>query len=169
MVVNPMNDPSPNIPALPKRRLLISEPGTNGLPLDLGGLSHLTELEPAKPPQDIDDRKGEARRIVKRLLAIIEEHRTAALRMNFFFDTNTLDVVLRALEAETHGEDPSAILSDPDEIRAYLLTSLYEDLLAEPSNILFTTQVAEDVVRYEAMEAAFWKECVAGLRQKLIS
>ena len=108
MVVNPMNNPSPNIPALPKRRLLISEPGTNGLPLDLGGLSPLPKHEPAKPPQDIHDRKGEARRIVKRLLAIIEEHRTAALRMNFFFDTNTLDVVLRALEAETHGEDPSA-------------------------------------------------------------
>ena len=163
-----MTESLTNIPGLPKRRTLIFEDGVSGGPLALGGVSPLPELEPAKPPQDIEDRKGETRRIVKRLLAIIEEHRTAALRMSFVLDADTLDVVLRALEAETRGEDPSPILSDSDEIRAYLLASLYEDLLAEPSNILHTTHVAEDVVRYEAMEAAFWKECLAGLRQKLI-
>lgn len=37
----------------------------------------------------------------------------------------------------------------------------------EPSSILFTTHIAKDVVRYEAMEVAFWKECVAALRQRL--
>ena len=163
-----MSAPHPNIPTLPKRRVLISEVGTIGLQISPGGISPLPELEPAQPPQEIEDRKGETRRIVKRLLAIIEEHRTAALRMNFFFDADALDVVLRALEAETRGEDPSPTLSDSDEIRSYLFASLYEDLLAEPSNILFTTHIAKDVVRYEAMEAAFWKECVAGLRQKLI-
>ena len=41
------------------------------------------------------------------------------------------------------------------------------ELLAEPSNILFTTQVSEDIIRYEAMEAAFWAECIAALRKKL--
>jgi hypothetical protein len=42
-----------------------------------------------------------------------------------------------------------------------------EDLLAEPSNIVFTTHIAKDVVRYEVIEA-FRKGCVTALRQKLI-
>lgn len=37
----------------------------------------------------------------------------------------------------------------------------------EPSNILFTTQVNEDVVRYEAMEAGFWRECLGELGRQL--
>ena len=88
--------------------------------------------------------------------------------MKFLFHADSLDIVLGALEAETRDEDPTGILSDFDEIRTYLLTSLYQDLLAEPSNILFTTHIAKDVVRYEAMEADFWRECLAGLRQKLV-
>jgi hypothetical protein len=27
--------------------------------------------------------------------------------------------------------------------------------------------MSEDIVRYEAMEAAFWAECIAALRKKL--
>lgn len=129
----------------------------------------LPQLAQPKPPQEIEDRKGEAQRIVKRLLAIIEEHRVSALRMGFTLDAPALETVIRALEAETRNEDVTVVLSDDDEVRRYILTSLYEDLLAEPSNILFTTHVAKDVVRYEAMEAAFWKECVAALRQRLIN
>jgi hypothetical protein len=166
--MKPMDDFISNIPSLPKRRLLVSEPGTSGLPVLAGGVSPLPELQPSKPPQEIEDRKGETRRIVKRLLAIIEEHRVAALRVGFTLDAAALGTVIRALEVETRNEDPLPVLSGDDEIGSYVLTSLYEDLLAEPSNILFTTHIAKDVVRYEAMEAAFWKECVTALRQKLI-
>jgi hypothetical protein len=166
--MKPMDNPFPNIPALPQRRVLISEGGIRGLPVSAGGISPLPELEPTKPPQEIEDRKGETRRIVKRLLAIIEEHRVSALRVGFTLDAAALGTVIRALEAETRNEDPLLVLSGNDEIGSYVLTSLYEDLLAEPGNILFTTHIAKDVVRYEAMEAAFWKECVAALRMKLI-
>ena len=165
MVVNPMDET--NIPALPKRRVLISEIGSHS-PISPGGISPLPELEPVKPPQEIEDRKGETRRIVKRLLAIIEEHRVSALRMGFTLDAAALERVVCALETELRREDPSAILADADEVRHYVLSSLYEDLLAEPSNILHTTHIAADVVRYEAMEAAFWQECVAALRKSLI-
>lgn len=135
----------------------------------LGGVSPLPELEPAKPPQEIEDRKGETRRVVKRLMAIIEEHRVSAQRIGVTLDAAALEIVLNALEAETRMEDPQPILqSSANELLRYVVSSLYEELLAEPSNILFTTHVAKDVVRYEAMEAAFWKECVAALRQKLI-
>lgn len=165
--MKPMDDFISNIPSLPKRRIFISETGIGGLPGSLGGISPLPELEPSKPPQEIEDRKGESRRIVKRLLAIIEEHRVSALRMGFTLDAAALDTVIRALEAETRKENPAGILADADEIRTYILTALYEDLLAEPSNILFTTHIAKDVVRYEAMEAAFWIDCVAALRHQL--
>jgi hypothetical protein len=37
----------------------------------------------------------------------------------------------------------------------------------EPSNILFTTQVNEEVVRYEAMEVGFWRECLGELGRQL--
>ena len=166
--MNPMDDFIFNIPSLPKRRLLVSETGTSGLPVSPGGVSPLPELQPSKPPQEIEDRKGEARRIVKRLLAIIEEHRVSALRMGFTLDATALDTVTCALEAETRNENPTVILADGDEIHSYILTALYEDLLAEPSNILFTTHIAKDVVRYEAMEAAFWIDCLAALRRELI-
>lgn len=152
---------------LEKRQIFISESGATDIPLSLHGISPLPELEPVKPPQEIEDRKGETRRILKRLLAIIEEHRVNALRMSIVLDAEGIQKVLLALEAETRREDPSPHLDTGNEIRSYVLTSLYEDLLAEPSNILFTTHVATDVVRYEAMEASFWKECVAALRQKL--
>lgn len=138
------------IPSLPKQRATVSQ------------------HEVAKPPQEIEDRKGEARSIVKRLLAIIEEHRISALRMEFTLDARALDTVIRALEAETRNEDAALVLNDADEVRRYLLTALYEDLLDEPSNILFTTHISKDVVRYEAMEIGFWKECVAALRTELL-
>lgn len=149
-----MNEPPANIPPLPLRRLLISEAGT--------------APEPTKPPQEIEDRKGETKRIVNRLMAIIEDHRTSALRLGIRLDAVLLEIVLRALEAETRREDPAPILAQGDEIRTYAATALYEELLEEPSNILFTTQVNPDVIRYEAMEAAFWVECLAALRQKII-
>jgi hypothetical protein len=162
-----MDPATPQHPPLRKRDLLVSESSISEIPLNLHGISPLPELEAPKPPQDIEDRKGEIRRILKRLLAIIEDHRVSALRMSITLDAPGIQQVLLALEAETRREDPAPHLASGDEVRCYILTSLYEDLLAEPSNILFTTHIAKDVVRYEAMEAAFWKECVAALRQKL--
>jgi len=157
-----------NLPSLAGRRILISEVGMTNPPLELGGISPLPELEPTKEPQEIADRKGKLRRIVKRLLAIIEEHRISALRLDMKLDAAALDTVLAALEAEIRREDPTPILAKGGEIGSYVFTALYEELLAEPSNILHTTHIAEDVVRYEAMEVSFWAECVAGLRKKLI-
>ena len=136
VVVKPMSDDS-NIPSLPKRRLLVSEPGAAYLPMKLGAASPLPELEPAKPPQEIEDRKGETRRVVKRLMAIIEEHRVSAQRIGVTLDAAALEIVLNSLEAETRMEDPQPILqSSANELLRYVVSSLYEELLAEPSNIL---------------------------------
>lgn len=148
-----MSDLIPGLPPLPSRRL-VSEAG---------------EGADEKPRQEIEDRKGEAGRVVKRLLAIIEDHRQAAVRLGVEMDAGLLEVVIRALEAELRREDARAVLQQGgDEVRSYLATALYEELLEEPSNILFTTHVAPDVVRYEAMDAGFWGECVGELRRVLL-
>lgn len=138
---------------LPRRRM-VSEAGA--------------EASVEKPPHEIADRAGETRRVVKRLLAIIDDHRIAAERLGVALDGSLLEAVIGALEAEVRREDPKPWLQPFDEVRSYVATALYEELLEEPSNILFTTQVSPDVVRYEAMEGEFWAGCVAALRQLLI-
>ena len=110
-----------NIPPLPKRRVLISESGAVDLPLQLGGRSSLPDIPATKPPQDIEDRKGETARVVKRLLALIEDHRVAATRLGIALDAPAIDVVLSALEAETRREDPTPILKQGEEVRSYVL------------------------------------------------
>ena len=127
----------------------------------------LPGLEPAKPAQEIEDRKGEAKRIVKRLLAIIADHHSSADHIGVALDQSLLLQVVSALEAETRNDDPTPLLYHEDEIRSYLMRALYEELLEEPSNILFTTQVSPDVVRYDAMEVSFWQECLEELRRQL--
>ena len=137
------------------------------IPFSVGGMPLLPEITPSRAPQEIEDRKGEAKRIVKRLLAIIADHHSSADCIGVALDQPLLLKVVSALEAETRNEDPAPLLSHEDEVRAYLMRALYEELLEEPSNILFTTQVNPDVVRYEAMEVGFWRECLAELRKKL--
>jgi hypothetical protein len=160
-----MPDPEPT-PRFPLRQLSI--PGDR--PMSLGGVSPLPEFsleQPVKPPQEIEDRKGEAKRIVKRLLAIIADHHSSADHIGVALDQALLLQVVSALEAETRNGDPAPLLRHEDEVRAYLMQALYEELLEEPSNILFTTQVNPDVIRYEAMEVGFWRECLAELRRQL--
>jgi hypothetical protein len=85
-----------NIPPLPKRRVMISESGAVDLPLQLGGRSSLLHIPATKPPQEIEDRKGEAARVVKRLLALIEDHRVSATRLGVALDAPAINVVMRA-------------------------------------------------------------------------
>ncbi len=137
------------------------------IPVSAGGMPLLPEIAPSRTPQEIEDRKGEAKRIVKRLLAIIADHHSSADHIGMALDQVLLLKVISALEAETHDEDPTPLLHDDDEVLAYLMRALYEELLEEPSNILFTTQVNPDTVRYEAMEVGFWRECLAELKWQL--
>lgn len=137
------------------------------MPFSLGGVPLLPEIAPSRSPQEIEDRKGESKRIVKRLLAIIADHHSSADHIGVALDQTMLLKVVSALEAETRDEDPAPRLHDEDEVLAYLMRALYEELLEEPSNILFTTQVNPDTVRYEAMEVGFWRECLAELKRQL--
>jgi alpha-galactosidase len=42
----------------------------------------------------------------------------------------------------------------------HVLTRLFEELVEEPSNILFTTTTGPETTRYDAMDATFWLECL---------
>ncbi|MEM9408389.1 MAG: hypothetical protein AAGA81_20310, partial [Acidobacteriota bacterium] len=47
-----------------------------------------------------------------------------------------------------------------DEIHSYCLDRLFEELVEEPSNILFTTVTGPETTRYDSMNAGFWIECL---------
>jgi len=122
---------------------------------------HHEEHTPHPPVKKIDDRKEESRRIISRLQAIIATHVEGANRMGHGLGMPDLIAVVEALQAEADQLDPQPHLMIDDEIAFYLRASLYEELLSEPSNIFYTTQVSPDVVRYDAVPTDFWKECLA--------
>ena len=120
-----------------------------------------TEL-PAPPEvkQDIEDRKGEAKRVVKRLAAIVEEHRQAALPLKVELGNEDLGSVIGALREHSSGKPGKPVSGSRDEIHAYCLDRLFDELVEEPSNILFTTQTGSKTIRYDAMSTDFWIECL---------
>ena len=117
--------------------------------------------------QPIEDRLVEARRDVKRLIAIVHEHRASARRVGSPLDDDALGVVLRALWVESLGGDYRPLLQHDDPVAAWLRGSLFQELLEEPGNILFTTRVDDETIRYEAMESAFWRECLELLEREV--
>ncbi len=120
-----------------------------------------TEIPPGtESPQDIGDRKGEARRIIKRLAAIVDDHRQAALGLNIDLGADDLLRVLNALRDHARGGQGTPVEGGRDEIHSYCLNRLFDELVEEPSNILFTTKTGPDTIRYDAMNSAFWVECL---------
>ena len=145
----------------PRRMKSFGTPAAEILRLDFSKLGKPVEAQP------IEDRAAEARRVVKRLLAIIREHRASALRVGSPLDDAALALVIRALRIESLGGDYHPLLHHDDPVTAYLRQSLFEELLEEPSNILFTTQLDDETIRYEAMESAFWRECLETLESRV--
>lgn len=110
--------------------------------------------------QEIGDRKAEAKRIVKRLSGIVEEHRQAAKPLSIQLSGKDLACVLNALREHAQGKPGKPVSGSRDEIHAYCLDRLFDELVEEPSNILFTTQTGSKTIRYDAMSADFWMECL---------
>ena len=110
--------------------------------------------------QEIGDRKGEAKRIVKRLAAIVEDHRQSALPLNIEIGAKDIAAVLAALRDHARGLAGTPVAGARDEIHGYCLNRLFDELVEEPSNILFTTRTGKDTIRYDAMNAEFWIECL---------
>jgi len=115
---------------------------------------------PVEADQDIDDPKGEAHRVIKRLVAIVEDHTRAAKLLHLDLSADDVLAVIASLQDHAKGGKGVPVSGGRDEIHSYCLDRLFEELVEEPSNILFTTQKGEDSVRYDAMNASFWLECL---------
>lgn len=136
-------------------------PRTEILRLDLSKLARQSSRQP------IADRAAESGRVVRHLLAIVREHRASARRIGSPLDRESLEAVLEALRIESRGGDPRHLLEHSDPVAAWLRRALFEDLLEVPSNVLYTTQVDDETIRYEAMEAGFWRECLRALGERV--
>lgn len=120
-----------------------------------------TEVPPTPAEKlDIADRKIEAKRVVKRLTAIIKEHQDAAIPLKIKIGRSDLRLVINALKTHAKGGKGSPVPGSRDEIHGYCLDRLFEELVEEPSNILFITKTGPHTVRYDAMNPTFWMECL---------
>lgn len=119
------------------------------------------------PPLEVKNRPAETRRVLNHLRSLLVPHFTSAQRLGVTLGPDDLRAVIDALMAEADGLNPQAHLQCPEELRLYVRQSIFEELVGEPSNILYTTQVKADVIRYDAMPAEFWKECLGTLRSQL--
>ncbi|MEM9235341.1 MAG: hypothetical protein AAGB14_01080 [Verrucomicrobiota bacterium] len=132
-----------------------------------GAIRALFEVEeeheiapPREAEQAIPDHKAEAKRIVKRLSAIVADHFDAAVPLGIELGATDLGLVLEALREHAKGGPGNPVSGARDEIHGYCLNRMFDELVEEPSNILFTTQSGPDSIRYDAMNAAFWIECL---------
>lgn len=116
---------------------------------------------------DVENRSAEIRRVLKRLKTLLAPHFESATRMGVTLGPADLRAVIDALLAEADRLNPDPWLQCPEELRHYLRRTMFEELAGEPSNILYTTKVSEDVVRYEAMPVDFWKSCLQALRSQV--
>jgi len=133
------------------------------------GTQQVEELFPDAAPGklEVKEQPAEIRRVVKRLRSLFAPHFENASRMEVLLGPDDLRAVIDALLAEADGLNPASHLQCPEELRLYLRQAIFDELVGEPSNILYTTQVNEETVRYESMPADFWKQCLNALREKL--
>jgi hypothetical protein len=117
--------------------------------------------------KEIENRPQECERIVRRLLERIDAHVASLAKSDLSINWVEMQLVLLALDADAEGRDVNVHLDGGDEISAYVRRNLFDELVGEPSNIFYTTQVDAKTVRYEALPKDFWKECIALLRQRL--
>jgi len=115
---------------------------------------------PPEVKQEMEHPQQEAQRIVKRVAAIVEDHRQAAISLKISLNTDDLRAVIHSLREHARGGAGTPVSGGRDEIHSYCLDRLFEELVEEPSNILFTTQKGNDAIRYDAMNASFWLECL---------
>ncbi len=131
----------------------------------------IEDLLPELPQSklEIENASAEVHRVVKRLKTLLVRHFESAARISVVLGPDDLRVVIDALMAEADRLRPDPHLQCPEELRHYLRVSMFDELVGEPSNILYSTQVSEETIRYEAMPANLWKSCLESLRKQLDS
>ncbi|WP_411827629.1 hypothetical protein [Luteolibacter sp. AS25] len=136
----------------PIRRQISGTANDPGLATDLGLHSEI----PIEVPE-IEDANRENSRILKRLLVIVGEHERSAHRLGIELSNTDMKSVIEALRQHAlKGTIPT--FPHPEEVRQYVLETLFAEFVEEPSNILYTTRTGEDTMRYHAMKPVFWIE-----------
>jgi hypothetical protein len=153
-----MESPEP----LPREQRSFLTPRVEILRLDFSRFSRSTSTQVTR------ERETEVGRVVSRLLAIVREQRASARRVGSPLDEEDLEDILEALRIESFGGDPRPLLHHPDPVAAWLRQVIFEDLLEVLGNFFLTTPLDEETVRYEAMEAAFWRECLEELGDRIL-
>jgi len=110
--------------------------------------------------QIIENKPEEIRNVLSRIEAIITDHKEAAKHLKVNLGPNELKIVMEALIDHAKGGTGSIQDSTQDEVHSYCPTRLFEELVEEPSNILYATRTGADSLRYDAMQPAFWIECL---------
>ena len=133
----------------------------------------LFEADQGKPilvgdKPEIVNRAAEAKRVIERLSSIILEHRKASLDLGVELGWPELSIVLDALRDHASGGIGSLNLTSHDEIQTHCLNRLFEELVEEPSNILYVTPTGPDSTRYDAMDPSFWIECLDLLEKNIL-
>lgn len=108
----------------------------------------------------------EIARIVRRLEGIVTNHLEGARRIGHPLTLEQVFAVIDALCAEAEGLTRPVAFSN-GEVAFYLMDGLYEELLGEPSNIFYSTEIADGVIRFEPLPRDFWLACLGALRQRL--
>jgi hypothetical protein len=117
-------------------------------------------VEPLRPPQAIGDRGAEAARVLKRLMVIAGDHARSARALGIELQPADLRAVIGALRDHARGGSGLPVPGARDAIHAHVLDRFFEELVEEPSNVLFATRTGQDSIRYDAMEPDFWIECL---------
>ena len=139
------------------------------IPASIRPLFQIEKEDPYVPVDkpEIADRAAEAKRVVKRISNIILEHREASASLGFEFGLADLRIVFATLRDHAKGGSGSLDLTGYDEIQTHCLKRLFEELVEEPSNILYSTPTGPDSTRYDAMDPSFWIECLDLFETKL--
>lgn len=140
-------------------------------PLKISPLGRqLVALEPdetPRPPQVIEHRGEEAARVLKRLMVIAGDHARSAKTLGIELQPSDLRSVISSLRDHARGGSGLPVPGARDDIHAHVLDRFFEELVAEPSNILFTSVTGPDSIRYDAMDLAFWIDCLDLLERTL--
>lgn len=136
----------------------------------LGRQLNAVEDEPEeapRPPQAFRERGAEAARVLKRLMVIAGDHARSAKALGIELQPDDLRAVIGALRDHASGGRGLPVPGARDEVHAHVLDRFFEELVEEPSNILFTTPTGPDSIRYDAMDPGFWLECLDLLERTL--
>ena len=125
--------------------------------------------ESSHAPQDIAERKLEAERVVKRLTGLVGEHVEAAVGLGIELSVEDMLAVIAALRDHAKGGPGTPVPGARDEIHAHVLDRLFEELVEEPSNILYAKSDAKgaEPSHYDAMDVDFWLECLEVMEKEI--